>query len=139
MATQSIPIRVSQEAAQIYNTATAEQQRKLETLLSLQLTAVAHTTRPLEDIMNKDLQRGSMGGGEHWAPVCPPLSSQREQEADTERSWHNTVSAHRGDHAPQYAGTAGQQEYYLALWTLPPPPDHTREAQAQETCSQQRQ
>ena len=35
MATQTITIRVSPEAARIYNTATAEQQRKLEALLSL--------------------------------------------------------------------------------------------------------
>ncbi len=52
MATQSITIRVSPEAAQISNTTTAAQQRKLEPLLSLQLTAVARTTRPLEDIMS---------------------------------------------------------------------------------------
>jgi hypothetical protein len=53
MATQSITIRVSPEAAHIYNTATAEQQRKLEALLSLKLMEVARTTRPLEDIMSE--------------------------------------------------------------------------------------
>ncbi len=109
----------------------------VERVLFIEPTEEIHVCRDAKD--EKDLQRGSMGGGEHWAPVCPPLASQREQEADTERSQHNTVPAHRGDHAPQYAGTARQQEYYLALSTLPPPPDHTREAQAQETCSQQRQ
>ena len=53
MATQTITMRVSSEAACVYNTATAEQQRKLEALLSLKLTEVARTARPLEDIMNE--------------------------------------------------------------------------------------
>ena len=53
MATQTITIRVSSKAARVYNTATAEQQRKLEALLSLKLTEVARTTRPLEDIMSE--------------------------------------------------------------------------------------
>lgn len=53
MATQTITIRVSPEAVRVYNTATAEQQRKLEAWLSLKLTEVARTTRPLEDIMSE--------------------------------------------------------------------------------------
>jgi len=53
METQTITIRVSPEAARIYNTATAEQQRKLEVLLSLKLTEVARTARPLEEIMDE--------------------------------------------------------------------------------------
>ena len=48
----TITISVRPEAARVYNTATAEQQRKLEALLSLKLTEVARTTRPLEDIMS---------------------------------------------------------------------------------------
>lgn len=53
METQSITIRVSPEAARVYNTATAEQQRKLEVLLSLKLTEVARAPRPLEEIMDE--------------------------------------------------------------------------------------
>ena len=53
MATQIITIRVSPEAARVYNTATAEQQRKLEALLSLKLTEVARSTRPLEEVMSE--------------------------------------------------------------------------------------
>jgi len=53
METQTITIRVSPEAARVYNTATAEQQRKLEVLLSLKLTEVARAPRPLEEIMDE--------------------------------------------------------------------------------------
>lgn len=53
METQTITIRVSSEAARVYNTATAEQQRKLEALLSLKLTEMARTARPLEEIMSE--------------------------------------------------------------------------------------
>ncbi len=53
METQAITIRVSPEAAHVYHTATAEQQRKLEAFLSLKLTEVARTTRLLEDIMHE--------------------------------------------------------------------------------------
>jgi hypothetical protein len=53
METQTITIRVSPEAARVYNTATAEQQRKLEVLLSLKLTEVARAPRPLEGIMDE--------------------------------------------------------------------------------------
>jgi len=53
METETITIRVSPEAARVYNTATAEQQRKLEVLLSLRLTEVARTARPLEEIMEE--------------------------------------------------------------------------------------
>lgn len=53
METETITIRVSPEAARLYNTATAEQQRKLGVLLSLRLTEVARTARPLEEIMEE--------------------------------------------------------------------------------------
>jgi hypothetical protein len=53
MEKETITIRVSPEAARVYNTATTEQQRKLEVLLSLKLTEVARTARPLEDIMEE--------------------------------------------------------------------------------------
>ena len=62
METQTITIRVSPEAARIYNTATAEQQRKLEALLSLKLTEVARTTRPLEEIMSEMSRKAQARG-----------------------------------------------------------------------------
>ena len=62
MATQTITIRVSPEAARVDNTATAEQQRKLEALLSLKLTEVARTTRPLEAIMS-EMSRNAQARG----------------------------------------------------------------------------
>lgn len=71
MATQTITIRVSPEAARVYNTATAEQQQKLEALLSLKLTEVARTTRPLEDIMS-DMSRGLDHRIGHLALMRPP-------------------------------------------------------------------
>jgi hypothetical protein len=53
METKAITIRVSPEAAQVYNNATEEQQRKLDILLSLKLTEVARTSRPLEEVMDE--------------------------------------------------------------------------------------
>jgi hypothetical protein len=62
METQAITIRVSPEAARVYNTATAEQQRKLEMLLSLRLTEVACAPRPLEEIMEEISRKGQARG-----------------------------------------------------------------------------
>jgi uncharacterized lipoprotein YddW (UPF0748 family) len=53
MGTKTITIHVSPEAACVYETATVEQQRKLDALLSLKLTEVARTKRPLEEIMSE--------------------------------------------------------------------------------------
>lgn len=53
METKSITIRVSPEAASTYETASAEQQRKLDALLSLKLSEVARDKRPLETIMGE--------------------------------------------------------------------------------------
>jgi hypothetical protein len=61
MKTQTIIIRVSPEAALVYNTATAEQQRQLEALLSLK--EVVRTTRPLEDIMREMSRKARARGG----------------------------------------------------------------------------
>ena len=62
METQSITIRVSPEAARVYNTATAEQQRKLEVLLSLKLTEVARAHAPLEEIMDEISRKAQARG-----------------------------------------------------------------------------
>jgi hypothetical protein len=53
METKTITIHVSPEAARAYETATPEQQRKLNALLSLKLTEVARAKRPLEEIMSE--------------------------------------------------------------------------------------
>ena len=53
METKAIQIRVSLEAAQAYETASEEKQRKLDALLSLKLSEVGGTKRPLEVIMSE--------------------------------------------------------------------------------------
>lgn len=51
--TKTITIRVSPEAASAYKTASAEQRRKLDALLSLKLAEVTQAKRPLEVIMSE--------------------------------------------------------------------------------------
>ena len=53
METKTITIRVSHEAASTYETASAEQQRKLDALLSLKLSEVGREKRPLEAIISE--------------------------------------------------------------------------------------
>lgn len=53
MDTKALTIRVSQEAALAYETAPAEQQRKLDALLSLKISEVTRAKRPLEVIMSE--------------------------------------------------------------------------------------
>jgi len=53
MEMKPITIRVSAEAARVYEAATVEDQRKLDALLSLKLSEVSHEARPLEDVMNE--------------------------------------------------------------------------------------
>jgi len=53
METRTITIHVSAEAASTYESAPAEQKRKLDALLSLKLTEVARARRPLEEIMSE--------------------------------------------------------------------------------------
>jgi hypothetical protein len=53
MATQTITIRVSPEAARAYESASADQQRKLDALLSIRLSEVVQDTRDLEEIMSE--------------------------------------------------------------------------------------
>jgi len=62
METKTITIRVSPEAASAYETATAEQQHKLDALLSLKLTEVARSKRPLETIMSEISRKAQARG-----------------------------------------------------------------------------
>ena len=62
METKTITIRVSPEAAQVYNDATEEQQRKLDVLLSLKLAEVARTPRALEEVMDEISRKAQARG-----------------------------------------------------------------------------
>ena len=62
METQTIRIRVSPEAAQTYESAPNEQQRKLDALLSLKLSEVNQGKRSLEEIMS-DISRKAQKRG----------------------------------------------------------------------------
>ena len=53
METKPITIQVTAEAAQAYEAATVEEQRKLDALLSLKLREVSRQPRPLEDVMSE--------------------------------------------------------------------------------------
>lgn len=61
---EAIPltIRVSQDAARVYETASAADRRKLDLLLSLKLNDLAHDGRSLEDVMS-DLSRNAQARG----------------------------------------------------------------------------
>ena len=72
---QTIRIRVSPEAAQTYESAPNEQQRKLDALLSLKLSEVNRGKRSLEEIMShisrKAQQRGIKQSDLIQVPRCP--------------------------------------------------------------------
>ena len=53
MQTQSITIQVSSEAARAYQKATVKERRKLDALLSLKLSEVARSPRPLKQVMGE--------------------------------------------------------------------------------------
>ena len=62
METKPLTIRVSPEAARTYETASEEQKRKLDTLLSLKLHQVSRSQRSLEEIMS-DISRKAQERG----------------------------------------------------------------------------
>ena len=70
MTTETITIRVAPETARVLNTASANQRRKLEALLSLRLLELAQQGEALEQVM-RDISRK--------AQVCGliPLAHQR--------------------------------------------------------------
>lgn len=53
MTTETITIRVDARAAEAFNTASDDDRRKLEMLLSLRLLEVVQTTEPLEQFMRR--------------------------------------------------------------------------------------
>ena len=53
MATKSITVRVNAEAARIFETASEEEKRKIEALLSLKLSQATREKRTLEEVMSE--------------------------------------------------------------------------------------
>lgn len=62
METKSITIRVNSEVAQVFETASEEQRRKFEALLSLKLTQASREKRTLEEVMDDISQKAQEGG-----------------------------------------------------------------------------
>ena len=62
MASRAITIHVDPEAAQAYETASAEEKRKLDVLLSLKLTEVTREERTLEQVM-QDISQNAQARG----------------------------------------------------------------------------
>lgn len=62
METQEITIRVTPEAARIYQSASGQEQKKLNVLLSLQLTGLGKPLRPIADIMREASEEAQARG-----------------------------------------------------------------------------
>jgi len=62
MSTQEITIRVDPNAAAVYLTASEQERRKLDALLSLRLSEVALGARPLQDVI-RDASREAQEKG----------------------------------------------------------------------------
>ncbi len=62
METEKITIRVTPEAARIYQSASEQERRKLDALLSLRLSEVAHPSRPLKELMREASEEAQARG-----------------------------------------------------------------------------
>lgn len=62
MDTKNITIRVNAEVARIFETASEEQRRKLEALLSLKLSDATRNKRTLEEVMSEISQNAQARG-----------------------------------------------------------------------------
>ncbi|MDJ0679136.1 MAG: hypothetical protein AB4372_31120 [Xenococcus sp. (in: cyanobacteria)] len=62
MDTKNITIRVNAEVARIFETASEEQRRKLEALLSLKLSDATRHKRTLEEVMSEISQNAQARG-----------------------------------------------------------------------------
>ncbi len=62
MTTETITIRVDERAAQAFKTASPDDQRKLEALLSLRLLEAMQATEPLEHLMRRISQNAQQRG-----------------------------------------------------------------------------
>lgn len=62
METREITVRVAPEAARIYESASNDERRKLDLLLSLQLSGTAHPPRPLQQVMKEASEEAQARG-----------------------------------------------------------------------------
>jgi len=62
METKPITVRVNAEVARIFETASEEQRRKFEALVSLKLSDATRSTRPLEEVMS-EISRNAQARG----------------------------------------------------------------------------
>jgi hypothetical protein len=62
MTTEPITIRVDARAARAFKTASDDERRKLEALLSLRLLEAVQTTEPLEQLMRRISQNAQQRG-----------------------------------------------------------------------------
>ena len=62
MSTETITIRVDPRAAQAFNTASDDERRKLEALLSLRLLEAVQKTEPLEQLMRRISENAQQRG-----------------------------------------------------------------------------
>jgi len=62
MNTQTITIEVNEAAARIYQSASLEERRKIDALLSLKLSELVESARPLQTVMS-DLSRRAQERG----------------------------------------------------------------------------
>lgn len=62
MNTQTITIEVNEAAARIYQSASTEERRKIDALLSLKLSELVESARPLETVMSELSRRAQERG-----------------------------------------------------------------------------
>lgn len=62
MQTREITIRVTPQAANVYETASKQKRRKLDVLLSLRLSELSDPSRSIEEIMRDASQEGRKAG-----------------------------------------------------------------------------
>jgi hypothetical protein len=62
METKPITVRVNVEAARLFETASEEQKRKIEALLSIKLTQATREKRTLEEVMSDISQKAQERG-----------------------------------------------------------------------------
>ena len=62
METEKITIRVTPEAARIYQSASEQERRKLDALLSLRLSEVALPSRPFKELMREASEEAQARG-----------------------------------------------------------------------------
>ena len=80
METKAITIRVNAEVARIFESASEEQRRKLEALLSLKLGDATRSKPPLEEVMSEISRNAQTRGltpeilasilNEEWSALC---------------------------------------------------------------------